>query len=230
MKKPNLYAKLLKVTVAASLAIGVSVATAPINSQAKEKSFSDVSVDQHFYESVTSLSSRGIINGYEDGSFKPGKNISRAHAAKIISLALDLDTVNVKNPGFTDVPKSHPYYGHIAALVNAGIIKGYDNKTFKPTANLTRAHIAQILVLGFDMEEQKLSNLPFKDINNKQWYANYIQTLYTNEITTGKTATTFEANSFVTRGQVASFIYRSELATNQSPGNVEKDLEIISVE
>ena len=140
-----------------------------------------------------------------------------------MALALELDTVNVKDPGFKDIPKSHPYYGHIAALVNAGIIKGYEDNTFKPKGNLTRAHVAQMLVLGYKLEEDKLSNLPFKDINNKQWFANYIQTLYSNKITSGTTATTFSPNAFVTRGQVASFLNRSEKVAQK------KGAEIINI-
>lgn len=215
MKKyKNSYQKLFRATLATTVATGALVAAVPAMTtaaEAKSTSFSDVKEAHHFYESVMNLTARGVINGYEDGTYRPGENISRAHAAKIIALALGLDTKNVKNPGFEDVSESNPYYGHIAALVEAGIIKGYEDDTFKPNGNLTRAHIAQMLVLGFGFEQEKLSNLPFKDINGEQWFADYIQTLYSNEITTGTTATTFSPNAFVTRGQVASFIYRSEL-------------------
>lgn len=214
--KKNTYQKLFRATLATTVATGAFVAAVPTFTQAevtKGTSFSDVKDTHQFYEAIKSLTSRGVINGYEDGTYKPGQQISRAHAAKIMALALGLDTKNVVDPGFKDVKKDHPYYGHIAALVNAGIIKGYEDKTFKPTGNLTRAHVAQMLVLGYDLEENKLSNLPFKDVNNKQWFANYIQTLFSNKITSGTTATTFSPNAFVTRGQVASFIFKSEVAT-----------------
>lgn len=214
--KKNTYQKLFRATLATTVATGAFVAAVPTFTQAevtKGTSFSDVKDTHQFYEAIKSLTSRGVINGYEDGTYKPGQQISRAHAAKIMALALGLDTKNVVDPGFKDVKKDHPYYGHIAALVNAGIIKGYEDKTFKPTGNLTRAHVAQMLVLGYDLEENKLSNLPFKDVNNKQWFANYIQTLFSNKITSGTTATTFSPNAFVTRGQVASFIFKSEAAT-----------------
>ena len=214
--KKNTYQKLFRATLATTVATGAFVAAVPTFTQAevtKGTSFSDVKDTHQFYEAIKSLTSRGVINGYEDGTYKPGQQISRAHAAKIMALALGLDTKNVVDPGFKDVKKDHPYYGHIAALVNAGIIKGYEDKTFKPTGNLTRAHVAQMLVLGYELEENKLSNLPFKDVNNKQWFANYIQTLFSNKITSGTTATTFSPNAFVTRGQVASFIFKSEAAT-----------------
>lgn len=215
--KKSTYQKLFRATLATTVATGALVAAVPTFTQAevtKGTSFSDVKDTHQFYEAIMSLTSRGVINGYEDGTYKPGQQISRAHAAKIMALALNLDTKNVVDPGFKDVKKDHPYYGHIAALVNAGIIKGYEDKTFKPTGNLTRAHVAQMLVLGYKLEEDKLSNLPFKDVNEKQWFANHIQTLYSNKITSGTTATTFSPNAFVTRGQVASFIYKSESATN----------------
>ncbi|MBO0589155.1 S-layer homology domain-containing protein [Sporosarcina sp. E16_8] len=214
--KKSTYQKLFRASLATTVATGALVAAVPTFTQAattKGTSFSDVKDTHQFYEAISSLTSRSIINGYEDGTYKPGQQISRAHAAKIMALALNLDTKNVVDPGFKDVKKDHPYYGHIAALVNAGIIKGYEDKTFKPTGNLTRAHVAQMLVLGFKLEEDKLSNLPFKDVNNKQWFANHIQTLFSNKITSGTTATTFSPNAFVTRGQVASFIFKSESAT-----------------
>ncbi|MBO0602563.1 S-layer homology domain-containing protein [Sporosarcina sp. E16_3] len=214
--KKSTYQKLFKASLATTVATGAFVAAVPTFAQAevaKDVSFKDVKDTHQFYEAIKSLTSRGVISGYEDGTYKPGQQISRAHAAKIMALALNLDTENVVDPGFKDVKKGSPYYGHIAALVQAGIIKGYEDNTFKPAGNLTRAHVAQMLVLGFKLEEEKLSNLPFKDVNNKQWFANHIQTLFSNKITAGTTATTFSPNAFVTRGQVASFIFKSEAVT-----------------
>lgn len=207
-----------KAALAMALATGSLVTLSPTNALAAdefEKSFSDVQATQHFYEAVKNLTARGIISGYEDGTFRPSENISRAHAAKIMVLALGLDTKNVKNPGFKDVSTSHPSYEAIAALVEAGVLKGYENSTFNPDGNLTRAQMAKMLVKGFKFEEEKSSNLPFDDVKNNEWHANYIQTLFANKITTGKTASKYEPNANVTRGQAASFIYRTEAIKKQ---------------
>ncbi|MFC5589121.1 S-layer homology domain-containing protein [Sporosarcina soli] len=217
-KDSSAYQKLFRATLATTMATGVLVAAVPTYTEAA-KSFTDVKPVDHFNEAVSNLVERGIIKGYDDGTFRPNENISRAHAAKVMALALELDTENVIDPGFKDIPKSHPYYGHIAALVNAGIINGYEDNTFRPTGKLTRAHAAQMLVIGYDLEEE-LSNLPFKDINDKQWSTSYIQTLYAKEITTGTTETTFSPNTFVTRGQVASFINRSEKVAQKKGAKV----------
>ncbi|MEK3952566.1 S-layer homology domain-containing protein [Psychrobacillus sp. FSL K6-1464] len=207
-----------KAALAMSLATGSLVTLSPPNAFAadvQEKSFSDVQASQHFYEAVKNLTARGIITGYEDGTFRPSKNVSRAHAAKIMALTLELDTKNVKDPGFKDVSTNHPNYGAIAALVEAGVLKGYENNTFNPDGNLTRAQMAKILVKGFKFEEEKFSNLPFNDVKDNEWYANYIQTLFAMKITTGKNASMYDPNASVTRGQVASFIYRTELTKKQ---------------
>lgn len=110
---------------------------------------------------------------------------------------------------------SHPNYEAIAALVEAGVLKGYENNTFNPDGNLTRAQMAKILVKGFKLEEEKYSNLPFDDVKNNEWHANYIQTLFANKITTGKTASKYDPNANITRGQAASFIYRTEITKNK---------------
>lgn len=224
MKKSKTnYSKLFKATLAASIATGAIVAVTPNVAQAELQGFSDVKKGHFFNESVMDLTSRGVINGYSDGTFKPNENISRAQAAKIIALALDLDFENIKDAGLKDVPKSHPNYKHITALVNAGVISGFDDKTYKPNGKITRSQMAKILVLGFDLKEEKYSKLPFSDVNSKQWFANYIQTLYSKNITKGATATTFEPGSNVTRGQFATFIYRSEQTADQ------ENLEIIEI-
>ena len=76
--------------------------------------------------------------------------------------------------------------------------------------------MAKMISIGFNLEEVKLTNSPFTDVKAEHWYADYVQALITNEITTGTTPTTFEPNAFVTRGQMASFIVRSESAVHNT--------------
>ncbi|WP_438315767.1 S-layer homology domain-containing protein [Sporosarcina sp. FA9] len=218
MKKSNSH-KILKAAMAATVATGAIVVAAPTFTNAETPTFKDVNnvPADYFYAGVTDLAERGVINGYPDGTFKPYNNMSREHAAKVMALALGLDLENVKDPGFTDVPKSNPYYAHIAALVEAKIISGYENGTFGPKNNLTRAQMAKIIVLGFEFEAAEKGNLPFTDVKAGEWHEDFITTLYANEITTGTTATTFSPNRLVTRGQMAAFINRSE-ATESADG------------
>ncbi|MBD7984541.1 S-layer homology domain-containing protein [Sporosarcina sp. Sa2YVA2] len=204
--------KIFKATIATALMTGAVVATGPIQTQADTQKFTDVRdiPSHHFYEAVMKYSAAGMIDGYKDGTFKPGQNITRQDAAKLLALVLDLDLDKMDNPGFKDVSKTHASYKYIAALVEAGIISGYEDNTFRPNDSLTRAQMAKILVLGFELDGKENVELPFKDINAKQWHMEFVRSLYGHEITTGTTPTTFSPNAHVTRGQMASFVFRGE--------------------
>ncbi|MCG3087952.1 S-layer homology domain-containing protein [Sporosarcina cyprini] len=205
-------AKLFKATLATTMMTGAVVAASPLATKAEAQAFSDVKniPSHHFYDAVMKYTEAGMMSGYPDGTFKPGQNITRQDAAKLLALVLDLDMNQVVDPGFKDVSKSHPYYRYIAALVEAGIISGYEDNTFRPGDSLTRAQMAKILVLGFDLDDMKNVRLPFSDINSKQWHMEFVRSLYGHEITTGTTPTTFSPNAHVTRGQMASFVFRGE--------------------
>ena len=174
----------------------------------KQNHFPDVKSTDYFYEAVKSLTERGIISGFPDGTFKPGKSVTRAQAAKILAGVLGLDTKNVKNPGFKDVGTSNEYYGAIAALANAGVISGYPDKTFKPNEPIQRNHMAKIIARAFQLEASSKTKLPFKDVSKD--YEKYIKALYEYNITTGTTPDTFGGNANVNRGQLAEFVVRAE--------------------
>ncbi|WP_342469799.1 S-layer homology domain-containing protein [Ureibacillus sp. FSL K6-3587] len=201
--------KLYNIALAATMTTAAVVAIAPTQADAA-KSFSDLTPANVHYDNVMNLVERGVITGYPDGTFKPNQSISRAHAAKIIAKALGLDTKNVKNPNFKDIPTNYAYYGEIAALANAGIINGYPDGTFKPNATLTRGQMAKIIARAFELTGNA-NNLPFKDIANSE-YKEYIAALYANKVTTGTTPTTYSPVNPVTRGQLASFVVRAEEA------------------
>ena len=205
-------AKMFTAALATVVATSGVVAVAPGTVKAETPSFSDVRdiPSHHFYDAVMKYTAAGMISGYSDGTFKPGQNITRQDAAKLLAMVLDLDTKNVSDPGFKDVSRTSPYYSYIAALVEEGIISGYEDNTFKPNDSLTRAQMAKIIVLGFDLEEMSSVSLPFSDINDRQWHIEFVRSLYGHEITTGTTPTTFSPNALVTRGQMASFVFRSE--------------------
>lgn len=223
------YQKLFKATLATTVATGALVAVAPLNADAKE-SFKDVKPGVHYYEPVLNLSARGVVKGYDDGTYRPNASITRGQASKILANVLGLDTVNVKDPGFKDVSKANGYYGAIAALAQAGYIKGYDDKTFRPNDNLRRSQMAKILTLGFDLKEEALTDTRFSDIKKTDAYAGYVQALLTNNITTGTTPTKFSPNGLVTRGQMATFVVRTEqaVAKEETPVTVTSTISKIN--
>lgn len=205
--------KYFNAITAMAVAASAVVVVAPTVSEAS--SFSDVKPTHQFYDAIKSLSERGIINGFQDGTFKPGQNLTRGQAAKIIAGVLQLDTKNVTNPKFKDIPISHQYYGAIAALKQAGIIDGYEDGTFRQGANIQRNHVAKIIANALNLNAENVDALPFTDVRID--YKEAIVALFENNVTTGKTATLFDGSSNVTRGQMAAFITRAEAVRNQTP-------------
>ncbi|WP_260982647.1 S-layer homology domain-containing protein [Lysinibacillus fusiformis] len=198
--------KYLKAITAMALTASTIVVVTPIASEAS--SFKDVHRTHPFYDEIKNLNDRGIINGFQDGTFKPEQNLTRGQAAKIIASVLGLDTSNVSNPNFKDIPTTHQYFGAIAALKQEGIIDGYEDGTFRQGDYIQRNHVAKILANAFHLKASNTNSLPFTDVRAD--YKEAIAALYENNVTTGKTATLFDGSSNVTRGQMAAFITRSE--------------------
>ncbi len=207
--------KLSKAAVATVLATsGVLVA---MPHQANAYSFSDLNPNADYYEPIIDLANRKIATGYSNGTFKPNTAITREDAAKMLALTIDVNTTNPKNPGFKDVTVNNPNFRYIAALAEAGVINGYSDRTFKPKEPITRGQMAKILTLGFKFGISTKLNHGFKDVSNKNANAYFIQTLYDLNVTKGKTPVSFDPFNTVTRGQMATFIWRAEKADRGNP-------------
>ncbi|OCS87242.1 leucine-rich repeat protein [Caryophanon latum] len=160
--------------------------------------FSDITGHwaQGAIESFTSL---GYINGYPDGTFKPGAPIQRKHVARILHDVFKFEAVN-DVADFTDVPKSHAYYAAISAVQKAGIFSG-DNGKFQPEAHLTRGQLAKVLVLAAGFEPGGKST--FKDTPASYWGTPYVAALADLAIVKG-TDGFFNPNKPITRAQFVS--------------------------
>ncbi|MGE7674935.1 S-layer homology domain-containing protein [Lysinibacillus sp. NPDC094403] len=225
--------KALIATVFATSGIAV-VVPPPQKAAAATSPFTDIDQYSSHYDNILKLYSQGAISGYADKTFRPNQSVTRGQAAKMLATVLKLDLKNVQDPYFKDVPKSSEYYKYIAALQNAGIMSGYSNGTFMPNEVITRGQLAKILVLGFKFEVASNYNHSFKDVTSQTSNAIYIQTLVDLKITEGTTPVTFSPYNVVTRGQIASFIVRSQEkkgnATSFKITGVEDDTVYINAE
>lgn len=172
--------------------------------------FSDIkndSSEEELYMAVSDLYSKGIVFGTTSTTFSPYENLTRGEAAYFLAEALQLDTKNVENPGFKDVPTTHTYYGHIAALAAKNIIQ--KNENYNPSNPITRSQMAKVITLGFDLEQASRILAPFTDFTNDIETNRYIQTLVNYSITQGTSTTQFSPYTYVKRGQMSLFIYRA---------------------
>ena len=179
--------------------------------------FSDVT---KYKEEINYLSSEGIINGYQDGTFKPAANLTRLQAVTMILREKDITDFTAPDPGFTDLKKGNHGYEIIAKAVQLGIISGKTNengkKYFDAGAPLTRGQMSKILVEGYKLPKTK--DVQFKDVSIKNGFRDYISVLATKNITTGYLDGTFRPNNKISREHFAVFMARM-LNDKFKPGN-----------
>lgn len=85
----------------------------------------------------------GLIQGYPDHTFKPGNAITRAEIAAILSRSELLQAA--KPPSFGDVPGSFWAAAEIAATQEAGLFGGYEDGSFRPQNEITRAEAVAVI-------------------------------------------------------------------------------------
>ncbi|MFC0187322.1 N-acetylmuramoyl-L-alanine amidase [Fictibacillus aquaticus] len=104
----------------------------------RSSSFSDVSSASFASGYIKSAVEKGIITGYADGTFRPGKTVNRSEMAILIARAFKLAETNSLML-FGDVPKSSAAYGSINKIASAGIAAGFSDNTFRPNQSINRA-------------------------------------------------------------------------------------------
>lgn len=142
-------------------------------------SYSDIKDGAWCCRAVATLTNAGVINGYTDGTFRPNAPITRAELATIIARFAKLD-VNTKT--FSDIT-GHWAQKNIELAVGNGWINGYDDGTFRPNNNITRAETFAMINRVLDRQTESVSDLlPTSDmnmwsdnLNENAWYYKDVQ-------------------------------------------------------
>ncbi|KOY14696.1 hypothetical protein AMS66_19900 [Paenibacillus xylanivorans] len=150
------------------------------------------------------MTNRGMITGYGDGTFRPNETVERQHIAIMFNRVINVTPIQEAVP-FQDISSSHPYYEAITQLQRAGIVEG-SNGGFHPTAALTRAELAKMIVLGFGLTPGGRST--FQDVTPTHWSYNYIAVLGDLAIVHGDQGS-FKPNEPVTRAEFTAMMYRA---------------------
>lgn len=138
------------------------------NNTAGISRFTDVNNSDWYAGAVKFTADKGIITGYEDGTFRPEANITRAELSVMIYRYLGL-TATAKSH-FEDVT-SHWAERYIATLENLNFINGYEDKTFRPDNYITRAETVKCVnrMLGIDGSTYETEKPDFADIDKTHW-------------------------------------------------------------
>lgn len=171
-------------------------------------SFSDVANDQIYSNAVSTLNLMGVINGYPDGTFGPDKNVTRAEFTAMLMRTLNLGNVGSSSAAelpFTDVDDNNSDINWAIPNINTAygmkIINGYEDATFRPSANVSYEEAVKMLVctLGYG------DNV---DVSSNPWYANFIA--IGNQIGITRTASKVgQVETPATRSCIAQLLYDS---------------------
>jgi hypothetical protein len=156
--------------------------------------FSDVTGTSAESAAIYKLNGLGIIDGYQDGTFGPEKNITRAEFAKIACVTAGLKSVasgmGATASPFSDVATDHWANGWINVAAAQGFVKGDPAGTFRPEDQITQAEAVTVL----------LRLLGYNDNLAGEWPSDYIAKAANLGVLDD---VTFVSNQAATRGVVA---------------------------
>ena len=189
-------------TLAAVVTCSISLLAQPAGAAV---SFPDVPKSSRFHDEVQYLVSKNIISGYPSGTFAPRKDVTRAEAAIFIGRMLHLDgTKRVTN--FSDVGKNVSASGYIESAVKKGIISGYPDGTYRPSALISRGDMAAIVDRAFEL--QFTSRFLFSDVGPNMKASVAIRKISAAGITAGYPDGTYKPTGNVSREQFSAFLAR----------------------
>ena len=187
--------------------------------------FSDIS-NSGYCDYIVAGYLAGIINGYEDGTFRPNNTVTRGQFITMLWRAVgepgaENTTLNFKDAA--NIPDA--YKDAVAWGVEAGIIKGYDDDTFRPNQSISRAQMATfsyrllVLIVGEEAIDEFNQPCGFKDAASvADPYVDAVNVCANLGIILGfdtdgdGEGDTFRPNDTANRGQAATIILRVVVA------------------
>lgn len=217
--------KLFLSAMTMSLLVPAMVAPMPTEAKVEEVSFTDVPKgDKELPYALYELAELGVVNGYQDGTFRPNEGVTRGQVSAFIDRVLKLEG-KIKGKTFKDVGENNRFYQQISRVQQAGIIDGFNDGTFRPNEPLTRAQMAKILSIAFDLPKGEEANFP--DVPKNHWSKPYVDALATKEITVGSEGL-YKPNETVTRGQYVMFLHRALNWAQKENQDVVKDGVVVT--
>ncbi|HIW35052.1 MAG TPA: S-layer homology domain-containing protein, partial [Candidatus Paenibacillus intestinavium] len=151
-----------------------------------------------------------LVNGYSDGSFKPNQEINRAEFTAILVRAMKLEAAKGEVK-FTDANKIQAWaQEYIQQAVEAGILTGYNDNTFRPSGDITRTEAAVMVVKALGLELVSEEELTFTDAAKIPAYARaYVATAVKHGLVTGYSNNTFGPTKVATRADAIALALRA---------------------
>lgn len=175
---------------------------------------------------------KAYIFGYNDGTFRPDNNMSRAEAAAIFARLISEqkgEKISGKS-NFNDVSKNEWYSDYIGYLSKYGIIKGYSNSTFRPDDNVSRAEFVAMTVRFnslFNDVKKGSYTVKYTDVATNYWaYSDVAYAKHAGWLN-GYADGTFKGDNAITRAEVVTVVNRAT-GRKADEGYITKNVSVLN--
>ena len=173
--------------------------------------FSDVDANTPHGKAILYLKSKGIIEGYSDGTFRPMNPINRAEGTKVILASLGSKPSDaVEKTSFVDTAPTDWFTGWVEYGKNLGVLAGNPDGTFTPRRQVNLAEAIKIILLAnkVDLSNETVFEKPYADVEKDAWFAVYFQYAKNKNLLDADSEGKINAGNALTRGEVAEVMYR----------------------
>lgn len=204
--------------------------------------FPDVEEGETFFVPVNYLKTNGLVEGYEDGTFQPHREVNRAEALKILLEAFPVETPTedelppddqaiqpdqietatdetvTQTKIFEDVTPDAWYAKYVETALSSGVVEGYPDGKFHPEKTINRVEALKIVLLheNPDFDLKKTEPL-YSDITANNWFAPYAaESLDRTLFLPSRNGANLEPDDTVSRAEFAELIYRLIKSKDQS--------------
>jgi hypothetical protein len=175
--------------------------------------FSDI--DNHWAkEWIKNAVGLGFVSGYEDGTFKPDRTITRAEFSTMLNKAMKIEIT--ENINFSDVREKEWFYKEIQKSVAAGFFSGYENNTFRPNNPIKREEVAKVVagaITTGNIDGEGATLL--KDYSTiQEWAKDSVNTVYNKGYILGYPDKMYMPSKALTRAEAVKIIF--EIVDNEN--------------
>jgi hypothetical protein len=178
--------------------------------------FSDVT-NHWAKDAINNMGSRMVVTGVGNNQYAPAKSMTRAQFAAITVRALGLEP-GTGASGFSDVASTDWCSGYVKTATDYGIIKGYDDGSFRPSDTITREQamtmlsramkITGLYAASTDNETDKLLGAYSDGLTISTYAKDSIVACLRTGITSGTSSTTLSPKAAISRAEVAVMVQR----------------------
>lgn len=188
--------------------------TAAADAADTEKTLTDIG--GHWAEElIRQAVDSNMAKGYPDGTFRPDRAVTRSEYAVMLMNALGMKPSGTAAGSFKDQEQIAAWASDaVAAAVQAGIVSGYTDGTFRPNAYISRSEMAVMTAKALALTADGTAAEGFADAAEvPEWAADAVEALHEAGIVNGRSGNRFMPNEAVTRAEAVVMLLRQQQLT-----------------